>query len=462
MKTFCHDFPVGSRRREENPSAAAAQQGAKVPERCADSVRAAVRVAQASSPASSGGVSPPVPTRGETPRELAGGTPAVHRRCAIGRWQADRALGVALRLLTSTATTFCHLRNPFVPACRHGGSRVVSPWRRAFQLGAVGFCSLGLAVGALAAAGAPVAPGAPGAVAAATLELLPAAQVDGAGIFLHHLVVANPAATTPVIVPQIRIAAAPALAQTVIYSRAQVSEWLTRHAPELAASAWTGAPQVRITRRLRALDETELKQHLTDALQRDYVKDRGELDLRLVRPWTPVNIPDDPFTLRILDLPTSGVSANFIVRFELRTTQESVASWQLFLQAKIMKDVLIARSQLKRGTKLRDADLVPERRDVLTLREPLGAISTEDDTLELAEFVAAGQPLGVRSVRVRPVVLRGSVAEALVQDGALSVSIKVEVLEDGIPGQTIRIRNLQTKREFHGKVRNEQTILVTL
>ena len=37
-------------------------------------------VPQASSPASSGGVSPPGPTRGETPRELAGETPAVPAR----------------------------------------------------------------------------------------------------------------------------------------------------------------------------------------------------------------------------------------------------------------------------------------------------------------------------------------------------------------------------------------------
>ena len=42
-----------------------------------EGLRAAAGVAQASSPPSSGGVSPPVPTRGETPRELAGGTPAV-------------------------------------------------------------------------------------------------------------------------------------------------------------------------------------------------------------------------------------------------------------------------------------------------------------------------------------------------------------------------------------------------
>ena len=91
-----------SRRREEKPSAATAQQGAKVPVRCPERGRAAGGVAQASSPASSGGVSPPVPTRGETPRELAGGTPAVP--CATVRWQADRALGGGLRLLTSAAT----------------------------------------------------------------------------------------------------------------------------------------------------------------------------------------------------------------------------------------------------------------------------------------------------------------------------------------------------------------------
>jgi flagella basal body P-ring formation protein FlgA len=38
----------------------------------------------------------------------------------------------------------------------------------------------------------------------------------------------------------------------------------------------------------------------------------------------------------------------------------------------------------------------------------------------------------------------------------------VEILEDGLPGQTVRIRNLKSKREFRGKVQNEETIHVTL
>ena len=62
---------------------------------------AEVGVAQASSPASLGGVSPPVPTRGETPRELGGGTPAVPRCDAT---VAGGGLGEDFRLLTSAAT----------------------------------------------------------------------------------------------------------------------------------------------------------------------------------------------------------------------------------------------------------------------------------------------------------------------------------------------------------------------
>jgi flagella basal body P-ring formation protein FlgA len=40
--------------------------------------------------------------------------------------------------------------------------------------------------------------------------------------------------------------------------------------------------------------------------------------------------------------------------------------------------------------------------------------------------------------------------------------MKVEVLEDGVPGQVIRIRNPQTRRELRGKVQNEQTVVVSL
>jgi flagella basal body P-ring formation protein FlgA len=57
---------------------------------------------------------------------------------------------------------------------------------------------------------------------------------------------------------------------------------------------------------------------------------------------------------------------------------------------------------------------------------------------------------------------RGKIVDAVVQEGAVTISMKAEVLEDGLPGQLIRARNLKSKREFRGKVQNEETITVSI
>jgi flagella basal body P-ring formation protein FlgA len=217
-----------------------------------------------------------------------------------------------------------------------------------------------------------------------------------------------------------------------------------------------------VARRARALAEGELRELLIATLQRDNVKDRGELELRFSRPWAQVMVPDETVMLRVLDLPVSGLNANFIVRFELQAGSDRLGPWQVLAQARIMKEILVTRAPLKRGQPLQDADFVTERRDVLSLREPLDDTALRNPSLELLEGVAAGQPLLARSVRMRPVVQRGQMVDGVVQDGALRINMRVEVLGDGLPGQVVRVRNPKTKREFYARVQNDQTVLINL
>jgi flagella basal body P-ring formation protein FlgA len=214
--------------------------------------------------------------------------------------------------------------------------------------------------------------------------------------------------------------------------------------------------------RQRALGEADLLQLLTHALQQESVRDRGELELRLTRPWTPRNVPDEPLTVKILEMPNSGVSAAFIIRFELRTAKAVLGTYQLPLQARIWREVWVAHSGLKRGDLIANAEVARERRDVLPLREQFAEFQEGDPSLEMAEPLQSGAPLLARSIKTRPVIRRGQTADALVQDGALSISMKVEVLEDGAPGQVIRARNSQSRRDIRGKVLNQQTIVVVL
>jgi flagella basal body P-ring formation protein FlgA len=313
------------------------------------------------------------------------------------------------------------------------------------------FCLLALAAVLAGAPSASVAGEEPRAAV-----LLANAQVTGEGVFLGQVIEPNPALS----LPPIRLGNSPAFGQALTLTRQQIREAWQKAAPELAATNWAGAVRVRVTRRARVLEEVELRQLLTARLQRDYVRDRGELELRLTRPWTAINVPDESLTLRVVDL--LGVTPNFIARFELSATQEVVGAWQVAVQANIWREVWAAKSPLPRGQLLREADLVRERRDALVWRDLLPDNWSAEPLMEFAENVAAGTPISNRSVRLRPAVRRGQLVDALVQDGALQVVLKVEVLENGVPGQVVRVRNLQSRREFRGKVQNEQTILVSL
>lgn len=291
------------------------------------------------------------------------------------------------------------------------------------------------------------------------LSLRPSVQVDSQGIKLSDLVEELPKGMADV-----KLAAAPRLGTRISLPRDQVARLVHKAVPELSATNWTGALGIHITRRMRPLEELEVKQLLTERLQEEYVKDRGELDLRFTRPWTPVQVPDEPLRLVIVDLPTAGVTPSCIIRFEMRTDKESAGSWQVSVQARVWREVWVAGSPIRYGQLASEADLMLERRDILKLRDAWGEgdVDLSNPYLEICESLKAGTPLRSRSFRLRPIVRRGQIVEAVVKAGALLVSVKAETLEDGLPGQIVRVRNLSSRREFRGKVKDENTIEISL
>jgi len=148
----------------------------------------------------------------------------------------------------------------------------------------------------------------------------------------------------------------------------------------------------------RVLEQAELTTLLTQTLQQEYVKDRGELELKLTQPWKDKKISDAPITVKITEMPTMGVVPSFIVRFELRNADGTIGTWQLPVQAHVWREAWVAHSMLKRGDSLADADITRERRDMLLMHEPLAELPDNRSTLEIAEPLGINAPLLARSV----------------------------------------------------------------
>jgi flagella basal body P-ring formation protein FlgA len=235
------------------------------------------------------------------------------------------------------------------------------------------------------------------------------------------------------------------------------------NAPTAAAS-----PAVAVTNAsnlphpARHLEEDELCSLLTTTLNRRRGEDATEWELHLTRPWTPVNVPDEPLTAEILEPAFNRITSSCILRFELRAGQKTIGSWQAPVQARLWREILVARAALQRGQPLREADFTRERRDLLQLRAPFAEFPVQPAAYELAETVPAGASLTARAIRLKPVLSRGQLADAIIRDGAMIISLKVEVLEEGVPGQFVRVRNPQSRRELRGKVLDEQTIAIAL
>jgi len=274
---------------------------------------------------------------------------------------------------------------------------------------------------------------------------------------------------------------APPAASSAVVSSEVASSAVTNSAPTPNSQLPTPASPPAT----RTLDADELTTLLTATLQQEIVKTKGDLELRLTRPWPRLPVPAAPLTLKITELPATGLSASSIIRFELWAEEQRGASsegatsattpharhptpakklgeWQAVVQARIWREIWVARTQLKRGEPVASADLGRERRDIIHLREAVAEFSAGEASLELAEPLGNGAPVLARSVRLKPVIHRGQLADAYLEDGALRVSLKVEALEDGAPGQVIRTRNPQTRRDLRGQVLTDQTIRLTL
>ena len=191
-------------------------------------------------------------------------------------------------------------------------------------------------------------------------------------------------------------------------------------------------------------------------------KKSGELELIPVRPLPAISVPaDKTLQLRVLYHPGAPM-AYMRVKFDLQADSEQIGEWTVYYRAKLYRDVWVARSPGQAKKPLDQIDLAKERRDVINVRQPLWQGKKADSRYCLGQGVSSGSLIYDRHIKLTPVVKRGQIAHAFVQIRSLTVRLKVEVLEDGAPGETVRIRNLQTKKEIRGTVINEKYIKVKL
>ena len=186
----------------------------------------------------------------------------------------------------------------------------------------------------------------------------------------------------------------------------------------------------------------------------------GELKLTLAQPWKVLKLPAEDFAVTISETPINGINGTFLIRAKITSGGDLVSDLQIPLRAQLWQEVWTAASRLERGQALDRSLLSTAKVDVLREQQPPLLAEVDPSTLEVAQTVNASRPLTRRDVIERPLIRRGQVVEVVAQQGLLAISMKALALESGAGGELIKLRNLESRKEFSAQILNESKVRV--
>lgn len=183
-----------------------------------------------------------------------------------------------------------------------------------------------------------------------------------------------------------------------------------------------------------------------------HLRVEGELQLEWVRPLTlPAGLAADaPVEVTVTEFP-SALSSSILVRARLQNAGATFAETTYALRAQLLRDVWVTRTPVERESTFDISQLDARRVDVLREREAMPAGEGNSD-FNYTRPIQAGRVISWRDVGRRALVRRGQVIEVAAIDGALTITMKALAMENGAAGESIKVRNLVSKKEFSAQV----------
>lgn len=185
----------------------------------------------------------------------------------------------------------------------------------------------------------------------------------------------------------------------------------------------------------------------------------GQLQLELLRSWVAPAVPSADWEMTVV-APPPALSSQMIVRVRLTCAQRSLGEWNLPLRAQLWAEALVARQPLVRGQILDSALFDLRRTDYIHDKDAVPA-ATALDSLSVARGVGVGTVLSWRDVERRTLVQRGNRVDVVAGSGALTITMKGLAMQSGGLGETIVVRNPESRHDFSAVVTAENQARVT-
>ncbi len=225
----------------------------------------------------------------------------------------------------------------------------------------------------------------------------------------------------------------------------------------LAVTALRAAPAVDAAVGATPLSRDQFVALLTENLVSHFNLE-GELQLELLRAWAAPARVAAQWSVEIAEYPALPASA-MLTRCRLLADGQVVGEYTATLRASLWRDAWAARQPLAANTSFDATSLETRRVDFLRDREALPA-SVGDQSYLFVRSIQPNRLLTWRDISRRPLVRKGDLIEVAAIDGKLQIIMRGLAMENGAAGDTVTVRNPESKRNFAAQVIAENRVQI--
>lgn len=159
----------------------------------------------------------------------------------------------------------------------------------------------------------------------------------------------------------------------------------------------------------------------------------------------------NPYQSPILDTSTMGIKC-----------QEKDNHWSLYVPIKItiLKTVYVAKRSLRKGERITGEDIYPAEMDVHKLK--YGYFNDIDGLVGQVckQNVAINSPFNPHNIELEKIIHKGEKIAIIMNNNNLTVSMDGVAVNEGSMGETIRVKNLSSKKIIEAQIIGKKQVSV--
>lgn len=191
------------------------------------------------------------------------------------------------------------------------------------------------------------------------------------------------------------------------------------------------------------------------------LKPAGQISLSPMRQLPKLSQYDQPFNVVVSRLPGRLSGKSIQLSVQVQNAEGVLGNWDIPFRPHLYSDVWFTMAPLRKGDLAKVSDL--EARQVDLLNEP-DAVVARLEVLQRHEYrndLRPGQPLEWTDLVERSLVRKGEIVDVIAYQGMIGITMRAKAQDNGVRGDMVFLRNLESNKEFAGEVIDEGRVQVT-